>query len=111
MSTEELPITFNNDGTEWSAMRAAESFIRKQGWAVGPTQRNDPRAVFFDGVHVSKWRNLTPAEQDEADAYLLQPGGSRHGSVTLTQSKPPTNTHGTVELSLPDRRSIAEAML
>lgn len=77
------PIVFPNDGSEWSAMHAAERHIREQGWSVGPTDITGRRGVVFQpDVRVAKWKNLTPAEQAACDAVLV--GRSRNENLTLT---------------------------
>lgn len=85
--TDLLPIVFEHTGPEWSSKRAAEKFIRDQGWSVGWSDVTGCRAVVFrPDALVAKWRNLTAYERADADAYLL--GRARTGDLTLTQEQP-----------------------
>lgn len=82
-----LPVSFENDGTEFSALYAAEKFCRDRGWSFGPTDVTGVRCVLFrPGVDVAKWKNLTPTERRASDAVITTnraAGGSRTGTVTI----------------------------
>lgn len=85
MTDIELPITFPCDGQLWTAKRAAEAFIREQGWAVGPSDVTGRRGVMFNGDYiVAKWKNLTPAERTACDAVLV--GGGQTGDRILVEA-------------------------
>lgn len=88
MSTiDELHVTFTGDGTDFSAKREADTYIRQQGWTVGPSSRFGVRAVMFgpDWI-VAKYHNLTSEEKAGTHAYLV--GRGRSGPLTLTTKQP-----------------------
>lgn len=82
MTSDALPVVFEGDGSDFSAARQAEQWIRARGWSVGPTDRSHIRAVMFgpDWV-IAKWRNLTECERGRTDAVLQ--GSGRKGPLTL----------------------------
>lgn len=83
----QLPITFYGDGQDWTAKHAAEAFIRKQGWAVGPSDTTHHRGVMFsDEYAISKWKYLTRSERQECDAVLV--GRGRDGDLVLRAVEP-----------------------
>lgn len=74
-SVGDVVITFNHDGTAWSAMRSAEAFIRGKGWSIGPSDVTGIRGVICrPGVAVAKWKNLTPEQRDQCDGQLVGRG-------------------------------------
>lgn len=65
------PVTFAHTGEDWSAMLAAEAYIRERGWSVGSSDRLGVRGIIFEpGVAIAKWHNLNAAQRDECDARL-----------------------------------------
>lgn len=84
-----LPVVFEGNGSDFSAMREAERWIRERGWSVGPTDRSQIRAVMFGSDWViSKWRNLT--EHERATTHAVLRGSNRHGPLTLHRIDQPT---------------------
>lgn len=77
------PLTFLNDGTEWSAMRALERWVKESGYSIGPTDvTTNQRAIICEpNVLVAKWRNLTQSEKDTSD--LIATGASRWGEIIV----------------------------
>lgn len=76
-----LVKTFSDPG-DFSAMRAAEDFLREAGFSIGSNQRGDPRGIMFGDVDISKWRNLSRADRRALHGYAE--GDMRNGPVTVT---------------------------
>lgn len=73
-------FTFTAEG-DWKAKDLAEQFLRERGFAYGPTQGHDPRAIMFGDYLVSKWRNLTRADIAANHGVML--GVLRTGPITV----------------------------
>ena len=79
-------ITFINSG-DFAAARAAEDWLRENGYSWGAMQRNDPRAIYNGDYVIGKWRNLSPYERANADGTMT--GDMRKGPVTVTLKDAP----------------------
>lgn len=66
-----------SDSDPWNAYFAAESWVMSQGYSVGRMQAGAPTAIFKGDCDVSKWRNLSRAEQEACDGTIKSRGGRR----------------------------------
>ena len=73
-------ISFDNVG-DFEATRAAESWLKNRGFAIGSMQGDEPRAIWHDACYISKWRGLSVAERREMHAFLE--GDGRAGPVKI----------------------------
>lgn len=77
-----IKVLFKSDGTEFSAIAKAESWLKANGYSIGSMQGNNPIGVMRGDVYISKWFNMTPDEQLSLHGTLT--GDYRNGDVTLT---------------------------
>lgn len=75
-------------GDDFGAQHAAEAWLQARGFSFGSSQCDGPQAVFFGEFHVSKWRNLSPAEKCAAHG-LMDGARSSWVRITLRESAPP----------------------
>lgn len=76
-----LVKTFTGED-DFSAMIAAERFLKAAGFSVGSTQRGDPRGIMFGEYDIPKWRNLNQSERKSLHGQMT--GNMRSGPVTVT---------------------------
>jgi len=72
-------------GSDFAAYHSASKWLTDLGYFLGSMQRGAPTAAFMGDCDVSKWRNLSDAEQDEIDAMIHDMGRGRFrgGSVEV----------------------------
>ena len=91
-----LCVPFEHGGSDWDAMRNAETAIKEAGWSVGPSDLTGIRAVLAaPGIRIAKWKNLTTAERAECDGVLIGRGREAHRMLHLhigTQFPPANGT-------------------
>jgi hypothetical protein len=75
-----VKILFGQSG-DFAASNAAEAWCEANGYAVGQAERGAPRAIKHGEWLVSKWRNLSAAQQLDVDGLMT--GDMRHGPVTV----------------------------
>lgn len=71
--------TFSGAG-DFTAMRAAEEWMRANGFSVGSACRGYPRGVLFGDYKIAKWRNLN---RDEVAALHGVMRGNHKGEMRL----------------------------
>lgn len=75
---------FENDGTEWSAWRACQAWLKEHGYDHGSMQRDAPIGVHRAPASISKWRNMTGDERASLDGRIeWLNGGPRNGTAML----------------------------
>lgn len=91
----EIKIVFKG-GAEFAALDAARRWCRENDVAMGGMQGPSPIGLCWgaDKHVISKWRNMTRAEQNALDGRLL--GDKRHGPLTLViRARQDHSTHST----------------
>ena len=77
-------VFINRDGVEFSASHDAERWCEARGISVGHMERDRPRGLLFGDFEISKWRNMTTAEQRELHGHMVAGAGSfRGGPITV----------------------------
>lgn len=73
----------NRPGVDFSALNAAEDFLKTRGFSFGPGCAASRKAgvLYGPGWQIAKWRNLTPLEQRQCHGLIE--GERRSGPVTL----------------------------
>jgi hypothetical protein len=74
--------TFNNTGPTFSALYAAQYWLKQKGYSYGSLQALAPVAIFKGECAISKWRNLSREERNAADGVMTS-SDFREGSVTV----------------------------
>lgn len=76
--------TFEPDGRTFGAMNAAEDWILRKNWSIGPQQRDAPRGIYCGEAYIAKWRNISARDKKELDGEMRFPDGdSRTGRVEI----------------------------
>jgi hypothetical protein len=76
-------LTFNGDGSDFSAGCEAEKWLRENGYSYGYMQGCSPRAIAKGDIEIEKWRNISREEKDNViDGYM--DGDPRSGPVFIT---------------------------
>ena len=78
---EQQVIVFDQKGT-FAAFYAAQDWCRENGISYGSSQRGAPIGLMRGDFDISKWRNMTSAEQKELDGVMT--GEMREGPVTIS---------------------------
>ena len=76
-------ITFEDSGSEFSALHEAEAWLKARGFSAGHLQAGAPIGVMLGCVDIQKWRNLD--NEDRADLHGFIKSETmryRNGSVT-----------------------------
>jgi hypothetical protein len=76
---------FPHTGAPWSALFAAQAWVKAEGLALAPPERELPIAILWSGA-VPKWSKLTPADKTELAGviYLEDPAaGYMNGAVAV----------------------------
>ena len=77
----DLVKTFSGEG-DFDAMTKMEDFLRVAGFAIGSSQRDDPRGIMFGLEYdIQKWRNLSKRDRDMLDGVAT--GNQRSGPITV----------------------------
>ena len=75
------PLIFDQKG-EFQAFYSAQAWCKSNGISQGSMQRGSPIGLMHGDVCISKWGNLTKAEQDECHGTMTSPS-FRDGPVTI----------------------------
>jgi hypothetical protein len=62
-------LTFSEQGT-FAALAAARQWCREHGVSMGSTQAMGPAGLLIGEYAISKWRNMTKAEQAALDGRI-----------------------------------------
>lgn len=77
--------TFKNTGEDFSAIRAAESYLKEIGFSMGSMEGKCPIGVHQGDLFISKWTRMTTDEQNALDG-ALESADFREKDVILTIS-------------------------
>ncbi len=67
---------------EFKAYYAAQDWLRGRGFSCGQGQRGAPSGILFGDFTISKWKNMTVAQQRQLHGELT--GDHREGPVVVT---------------------------
>lgn len=84
-----MQITFEHDGSEFSALSAAERWCRERGISSGSPERDSPIGLMLGDVTIAKWRNLSGADRKALDGTIAFDGGIRSGSARIEMRRMP----------------------
>lgn len=79
LNGRELAVSFEPDpDNRFAAVYAAERWAEDHGFAVGPMQRAEYRAMMWprEEYIVAKWKNLNERERRESHALMAFPASS-----------------------------------
>ena len=76
-----ITLTFEETG-DFEALRAAEKWCKENGYSYGSLQRDANVGIMHGDCYISKWRSLSPQEQDQLDGYIHS-RDFRNGSVFI----------------------------
>lgn len=68
---------------DWSGMNAAVEWAQRNGYSVGPMERDKPRAMFLGDVHVAGWRSLSDKQKARVDGVMVAAEGWRNGVIVV----------------------------
>lgn len=85
MMVQTETTTFSNTGETFSALYAAEAWLRENGYSYGSMCGPGNPIGFIHGDHaIAKWRNLSKSDIAELDGQIECRNGSyRDGSVVI----------------------------
>lgn len=72
--------TFSQTGP-FTAVTAAEEYLRKRGFTVGQMQGDAPRGIRLGDCNIPKWRSLTTSDIRALHGAIT--GNSRNGPITV----------------------------
>lgn len=75
-------VTFNQVGT-FAAFCAAEQWCRDNKISYGSMERGNPIGLMRGDWAISKWTNMTKAEQRACDGIMTAKNGFREGPVVI----------------------------
>jgi hypothetical protein len=73
-------IIFEQKG-DFQALYAAQDWCKANGISYGSSQRGSPTGLMRGDVCISKWQNMTKAEQKDLDGTMT--GDMRNGPVVI----------------------------
>jgi hypothetical protein len=70
-------------GTSFQAYYAAEQWCRDNGISLGSMERGNPIGLMRGDFYISKWSNMTKAEQAACHGTMTAKNGFRDGPVVI----------------------------
>lgn len=71
--------TFPHTGADFSGLNAAQAWLRRRDYAVGPMQRDAPIGVAHQTpgqkINIGKWRTISKKEKRELDGQITPVAG------------------------------------
>lgn len=75
---------FAGNGSDFSAYRDCEAWLKLRGFSTGAMQDRCPTAVIFGEVAIAKWTRLSPEDREFLHGQIIASTGSfRSGPVVL----------------------------
>jgi hypothetical protein len=79
---------FRNDGSTFSAINAAERWLKERDYSVGRMCAPDPMGIMLnqrpgESWDIQKWRNLSAKDKASLHGRVTAPQGFRDGDVTV----------------------------
>lgn len=76
-------LIFKNDGTDFSGITSAETWLHEQRYSTGSMQAGAPTGIAKGDMYIAKWRNISRNEYSCLDG-IIEAGDYRNGNVTVT---------------------------